>query len=103
MPSFKPLVLKNITVGLAVCVSSVPATAAPGCLVGAQGCVLPLRDAVAAPVQPVEPVPTPVVGPIEVEEPKGFPLLAVLGLLAAAVLAYGLLTDNDIEAEPLSP
>jgi hypothetical protein len=40
---------------------------------------------------------------VAVEEPKRFPWLAVLGLAAAAVLAYGLLTDNDSNAVPASP
>jgi hypothetical protein len=101
----KLLPITKVIVGVAICVSSVPAVANPSpCIAGAQGCVLPLRDAIVA--QPVVEQPVavvPVVEPAILEEPKGFPLLALLGLAAAAVAAYLLLTGEDGEAEPLSP
>ncbi len=100
----KPLLMTKAIVGVAICVSSVPAMANP-CVAGAQGCVLPLRDAVVAqPVmeQPVQVVP--VAEPVILAEPKGFPLLALLGLAAAAVAAYLLLNDDDDDEEPaISP
>ncbi len=100
----KPLLMTKAIVGVAICVSSVPAMANP-CVAGAQGCVLPLRDAVVA--QPVVETPVtvvPIAEPVILEEPKGFPLLALLGLAAAAVAAYLLLVDDDEDNErPASP
>ncbi len=98
----KPLLMTKAIVGVAICVSSVPAMANP-CVAGAQGCVLPLRDAVVA--QPVmeQPMVVPVGEPVILEEPKGFPLLALLGLAAAAVAAYLLLNnDDDDDENPIS-
>jgi hypothetical protein len=100
----KPLLMTKAIVGVAICVSSVPAMANP-CVAGAQGCVLPLRDAVVAQPQPVYEAPvavTPVAEPVILEEPKGFPLLALLGLAAAAVAAYLLLSEDDDNEVPAS-
>jgi hypothetical protein len=91
----KPLLMTKAIVGVAICVSSVPAMANP-CVAGAQGCVLPLRDAVVA--QPVIETPVavaPYVEPVILAEPKGFPILLLLGLAAAAAAAFLLLRDND--------
>lgn len=68
MPISKPLVLSKMVVGVAICVSSVPATANP-CVAGAQGCVLPLRDALVQQSVYEAPVAVaPVVEPVILEE-----------------------------------
>jgi len=92
----KPLLMTKAIVGVAICVSSVPAVASNPCLTSAQGCVLPVQDApVVLQQEPVVVVPD--VEPVMVAEPKGFPLLALLGLAAAGLALYLLLDDDDDE------
>jgi hypothetical protein len=96
MSSSKSLFLVKALAGAALCFGSIPAVAGPACGLSLQGCVLPAQDAV--PVAQAT-----VAGPIEVEEPKGFPWLALLGVAAAGVAAFLLFADLDDDAEPLSP
>jgi hypothetical protein len=82
---------------------AVPAAANPACQAGILGCVLPVRDAAAAPAAPA-PVDT---APPIVEEAAGGGgaswLLPALAAIAAAVILYLLLNGDDDEELPDSP
>lgn len=91
----KILVALAVTVA-STTVASTPAMANPVCGLSQPGCVLPVQDVVAAPV-----VTTP--APVMIaEEPKGFPLILLLGAVAAG-LALLLLLDDEEEDLPASP
>ncbi len=97
----KPLLMTKAVVGVAICVSSVPAMANP-CVAGAQGCVLPLRDAVVA--QPVYEAPVavaPYVEPVLVAERRAGFLIPLLAL-AAVILGLLVLIDDDEGDRPIS-
>jgi hypothetical protein len=97
----KPLLMTKAIVGVAICVSSVPAMANP-CVAGAQGCVLPLRDAIVA--QPVyeAPVAAPYVEPVLVAERRAGGFLIPLLALAAVILGLLVLIDDDEGDRPIS-
>ena len=97
IPKILPNVGKGL-IGLALCVSSVPAIANPACALSLQGCVLPVQETV-APVQTTTP------GPVIVDEaaPKSLGILPILaGLAALGALAW-LILDDDDDDEPESP
>lgn len=97
IPKILPIAGKAL-IGVALCVSTVPAMANPACVAGAQGCVLPVPEPVAPPV-------TTAPGPVIVDEaaPKGLGILPILaGLAALGALAW-LILDDDDDDEPESP
>ena len=88
-------------IGVALCVSSVPAIANPACALSLQGCVLPVQETVAAPVVTPEAAPAPVI--VDEAEPKSLGILPILaGLAALGALAW-LVLDDDDDDEPESP
>ena len=95
-----PKILPNAgkaLIGLALCVSSVPAIANPACALSLQGCVLPVQETVTTPVQTSGPV------IVDQAEPKSLGILPILaGLAALGALAW-LLLDDDDDDEPESP
>ena len=94
----KPSMVTKALLCVGLCMSSVPALAqANPCVAGAQGCVLPLPEAVA------ETTTTTTVTPMVVEEPKTLGILPILaGLAALGLLAYLLLNDDDEDDDGVS-
>ena len=98
VPKILPIAGKAL-IGVALCVSSVPAMANP-CALSLQGCVLPVQEVAPTPVETTAP---PVI--VDEAEPKSLGILPILaGLAALGALAWLILDDDDDEdEEPVSP
>ena len=97
-----PKILPNVgkaLIGVALCVSSVPAIANPACALSLQGCGLPVQEAAPAPVQTSTPAPV----IVDEAEPKSLGILPILAGLAALGAIAWLILDDDDDDEPESP
>lgn len=81
------------------------ASAAPFCQAGTVGCLLPLAQPTVATPVPVAQAPVAAAPAVAAEEVgrRGFPLLAILGALAAAGAILALVLSSDDDDVPVSP